>query len=78
MMEMLAESQAIMDFETINERYADLVVAIATETGWTIDETVELPPWTLNQIVKSKERINKNIERDRLLEDEISKDKRLG
>ena len=78
MMEMLAESQAIMDKETINERYADLVVAIATETGWTIDETVELPPWTLNQIVKSKERINKNIERDRLLEDEISKDKRLG
>ena len=78
MMEMLAESQAIMDFETINERYADLVVAIATETGWTIDETVELPPWTLNQIVDSKNRINKNIERDNTLKDEISKDKRLG
>jgi len=77
-MEMLAESQSIMDFETINERYSDLVVAIATETGWTIGEVMDLPPWTLNQIVECKNRINKNIERDNTLKEEIKADRRLG
>jgi len=62
MIEFMIESQTIMDKQSINERYCDLVVGVATETGWSIDYVLDLPPWTLNQIVVSRERIIKNIQ----------------
>jgi hypothetical protein len=60
MIEFMVESQTIMDLQTINERYCDSIVCVATETGWTIDYVLNLPPWTLNQIIDSKKRINQN------------------
>lgn len=78
MIEMMIEAQVVMDKQTINERYADMVVSVATETGWTIDHVLDLPPWTLNQVVESKERIIKNVERDNTLGQSVKKDRVLG
>jgi len=64
MIEFMIESQTIMDKQSINERYCDLVVGVATETGWSIDYVLDLPPWTLNQIVVSKDRLYKNATRN--------------
>jgi hypothetical protein len=64
MIEFMIESQTIMDTQTINERYCDMVVGVSTEVGWTIDYVLDLPPWTLNQILDSRERINKNIKQN--------------
>lgn len=78
MIDALIESQYIMDMETINERYCDSVVSVATETGWSIDYVLELPPWTLTQIIESRERIIKNMERDNTLTNEVKKGKLLS
>jgi len=78
MIEAMVDAQVIMDRQTINERYTDLVVAVATETGWTIDYVLDLPPWTVNQIVDSKDRLTKNAERDATLNNSIKGDKLLG
>jgi hypothetical protein len=78
MIEFMIESQTIMDRQTINEKYCDAVVGLASETGWSIDYIMELPPWTFNQINDSRKRIYDQAYNNNKGEILNNKDKLLG
>ncbi len=67
MIELMVESQIIMDKDSINEKYCDSIIAIASEFGWSIEYILELPPWTITQIIESKNRINKQLSQENTL-----------